>query len=201
MSRVFDDWEAYSGEEQWGIALSIGRLSTDLPPLKLIQRYSASTAQQQLNELFNAIEMSKVPVVAALTGSALGGGFELALACHHRVALGDARVQLGLPEVNLGVFPGAGGTQRLPRLVGFQKAAELIMQGKITRGNKAQREGLVHDTAETAEEVHAKAAAWIEANPRFKQPWRQDGFRWIDPAPGTENARNLFFPSHALRHA
>ncbi len=75
---------------------------------------------------FRDLETCGVPVVAALTGSALGGGYELALSCHRRIALKDARIMFGLPEVTLGVIPGAGGTQRLARMIGIQPAMEII---------------------------------------------------------------------------
>ena len=88
-------------------------------------------------------------MVAALTGSALGGGYELAMACHHRIALNDGRIQLGLPEVKLGVIPGAGGTQRLPRMIGIQAAPELMSQGRLIRAPRALPEGLVDALADT----------------------------------------------------
>src|SRR5512133_2326150 len=88
----------------------------------------AASAEPTLAAVIRAIEASPKPVVAALHGSALGGGLELALSCHHRVAAPDAR--LGLPEVKLGILPGAGGTQRLPRAVGLETALELILSGK-----------------------------------------------------------------------
>ena len=79
-----------------------------------------------LTRLYRKIETLPFPVVAALTGSALGGGYELALSCHHRVALNSFGVQVGLPECMIGVFPGAGGTQRLPRMIGVQSSLEYI---------------------------------------------------------------------------
>lgn len=93
------------------------------------------------NDVFNAIENSPVPVVAAISGPALGGGLELALACHYRVAARDAK--FGLTEAGLGIMPGAGGTQRLPRLVGVQKALSLMMAGAIIDAATAQDLGLL----------------------------------------------------------
>lgn len=126
---------------------------------------------RQLGALYRKLETCGLPVVAALTGSALGGGYELALACHHRIALNDPRIQLGLPEVSLGVIPGAGGSQRLPRLIGVQAALEQMAQGKITRANKAVAAGLVHELADSPEQLREKAIAWIRANKGAKQPW------------------------------
>lgn len=143
---------------------------------------------------YRKIETCGVPVVAALTGSALGGGYELALSCHHRVALDDARVQIGLPEVSLGVIPGAGGTQRLPRMIGVQAALEVIAAGQMgtKRAPKAKGAGLVDELCPTREAVLQAAAAWIEANPgHTKQPWDERTFKFPPPRPGTAEARDL----------
>jgi 3-hydroxyacyl-CoA dehydrogenase len=112
-----------------------------------------------LNEVFEAIEQSKVPVVAAIQGNALGGGLELALACHARVA-GEGAV-LGLPEVKRGFVPGAGGTQRLPRLIGME-ALRLIVSGDPVGPEEAQRLGFV-DAVLSGELEHA-AMAWARAH-------------------------------------
>src|SRR5437763_16222494 len=85
------------------------------------------------------------PVVAAIHGAALGGGLEVALACSYRIASDDPRTQLGQPEVQLGVIPGAGGTQRLPRLIGIAQALDLILTGKSVRASKARKLGLVDE--------------------------------------------------------
>ncbi|BBI67324.1 hypothetical protein PKHYL_15150 [Psychrobacter sp. KH172YL61] len=89
------------------------------------------------------LETSGKPVVAAMTGTALGGGLELALACHYRIAIDTPKTKLGLPEVKLGLLPGGGGTQRLPRLVGIQVALELMTQGKELRPAAAKDIGLI----------------------------------------------------------
>jgi 3-hydroxyacyl-CoA dehydrogenase/enoyl-CoA hydratase/3-hydroxybutyryl-CoA epimerase len=94
---------------------------------------------------FNRLERFPKPVVAAIHGACLGGGLELALACHYRVATKDPRTQLGQPEVQIGVIPGAGGTQRLPRLVGIATALDLILTGKRVRAKKALSIGLVDE--------------------------------------------------------
>ncbi len=91
------------------------------------------------------ISQLRVPVVAAIHGNCLGGGLELALACHARIASDDAATKLGLPEVKLGLIPGSGGTQRLPRLIGAQAALDIILAGKSVRARKAERLGLVDE--------------------------------------------------------
>jgi len=119
---------------------------------------------------YRELETLGVPVVAALTGSALGGGYELALACHRRIAINDPKAQFGLPEVTLGVIPGGGGTQRLPRMLGFQGAADIILQGKTLRAPKAKAAGLVDELCDDADAVRVAAEKWIAENPGAKQP-------------------------------
>ena len=99
-----------------------------------------------LGEVISQIEAMPKPVVAALHGTALGGGFEVALACHFRVAVATARV--GLPEVKLGLLPGAGGTQRLPRLVGPEMALRMIVTGDPIGAAEAQANGIVDEIVE-----------------------------------------------------
>ena len=181
-----------SGHKDFCVGADIDRLYSERDPAQLMQRL------RDLNGLYRTIETMGVPVVAALTGSALGGGYELALACHHRIALDDARVQLGLPEVSLGVLPGAGGTQRLPRLIGIQGALELIAQGKIVRAPKAKGLGLVDALAPDRDALMAAARAWIAANPKAKQPWDQKGFRFPGARPGSSEARQLFMAGCAM---
>jgi 3-hydroxyacyl-CoA dehydrogenase/enoyl-CoA hydratase/3-hydroxybutyryl-CoA epimerase len=151
-----------------------------------------------LNGLFRSLEQAGVPVVCALTGSALGGGYELALSCHRRLAIDDAALQIGLPEVTLGVLPGAGGTQRLPRIIGIQKALEHITQGQPVRAPKAKQLGMVDELFADRESLYAAAHAWIAANPKAKQPWDDKGFKFPAPAPQTNDARNIFMAACAM---
>ena len=174
-----------SGHKDFCVGADIDRMFKERDPAVVFE------GTTKLNALFSAIEQSKKPVVAALTGSALGGGFELALACHHRIATNDAKAKFGLPEVTLGLIPGAGGTQRLPRLVGIQTALDFILQGKMVRPDKAKKAGIIDDLGENNEDVLKKAASWIEANPRFQQPWLKSDFKWPAPRPGSEDARNM----------
>jgi 3-hydroxyacyl-CoA dehydrogenase / enoyl-CoA hydratase / 3-hydroxybutyryl-CoA epimerase len=96
-------------------------------------------------QMFQRIENMKIPVVAAIHGPALGGGLELALCCHHRICSDDDKTAMGLPEVQLGLLPGSGGTQRLPKLIGIQKAMTMMLTGKQLRPEQAKRDGLVDD--------------------------------------------------------
>ncbi|AXX32989.1 enoyl-CoA hydratase/isomerase family protein [Actinosynnema pretiosum subsp. pretiosum] len=126
------------------------------------------------------------PVVAAIAGAALGGGLEIALACHHRVVLDDDRIKLGLPEVTLGLLPGGGGVTRMVRMLGLQAALPLLMEGKQLRPKRALEAGFVDELASSKEDLLAKARAWIAANPEPVQPWDRKGhavpgFRAFDP--------------------
>ncbi|MBF5043922.1 3-hydroxyacyl-CoA dehydrogenase [Aggregicoccus sp. 17bor-14] len=154
-------------------------VGADIDQLARIQSAEEAFALcEQLKGLLRRLEKSGKPVVAALNGTALGGGLEVALACHARFALDDPKLKLGLPEVKLGLLPGGGGTQRLPRMVGIQKALELITQGDELSAQKAKELGLVNGLASTREELIAQARAWALANPSPKQPWDTSGFRF-----------------------
>ncbi|WP_273216396.1 3-hydroxyacyl-CoA dehydrogenase NAD-binding domain-containing protein [Runella zeae] len=124
-----------------------------------------------LNQIFRRIETNGKPVVAAINGTALGGGLEICLACHYRVALDNLKAKLGLPEVKLGLLPGGGGTQRLPRMIGMQAALPLMLEGKDMSPKEALKVGIVDEVANTPDDMMAKAVAWIEANPHPVKPW------------------------------
>ena len=117
------------------------------------------------------------PVAAAVNGLALGGGLEIVLACHHRVVADNPKIQLGVPEVQVGLLPGAGGTQRLPRLAGLQNAAMLATQGKPIDPATAKAQGIVQEVV-PADQVVAKAKEWVKANPKAAQPWDKKGFKF-----------------------
>ncbi|MET7457284.1 3-hydroxyacyl-CoA dehydrogenase NAD-binding domain-containing protein [Streptomyces sp. NPDC005574] len=124
------------------------------------------------------IETLGKPVVAAVNGAALGGGYELALACHHRVALDAPGSRIGCPEVTLGLLPGGGGVVRTVRLLGIADALlKVLLQGTQYTPRRAQENGLVHEVAATPEELIAKARAYIDANPVSQQPWDKPGYR------------------------
>jgi 3-hydroxyacyl-CoA dehydrogenase/enoyl-CoA hydratase/3-hydroxybutyryl-CoA epimerase len=124
------------------------------------------------------LELCGRPVVAALNGTALGGGLELALACHYRVAINDPKAKFGLPEVKLGLLPGGGGTQRLPRLIGIQASLPLMLEGKELKAEQARQQGIIHELASDKADLLAKARAWIAANPKPVQPWDDKKFKW-----------------------
>ena len=117
------------------------------------------------------------PVAAAIEGLALGGGLELALTAHHRVVADNEKIQLGVPEVQVGLLPGAGGTQRIPRLIGLQNAAMMATSGKPTNPATAKAQGLISEIAPAGETI-AKAKEWVKANPKTVQPWDKKGFKY-----------------------
>jgi enoyl-CoA hydratase/carnithine racemase len=142
----------YGGEKVFAAGADIKEMAT--------MTYVAMAARAgRLTSAFDSIARIPKPVVAAVTGYALGGGCELALACDWRVAAADAR--FGQPEINLGVIPGAGGTQRLPRLVGPARAKEIIMSGRFVDATEALAIGLVDKVVPTAAEVYDAAAALV----------------------------------------
>ena len=169
-----------------GLILTSGK-STFVVGADIDQLTTIETAEQafdlveDLKTSLRRLETSGKPVVAAITGTALGGGLELALACHYRIAIDSPKTssttKLGLPEVKLGLLPGGGGTQRLPRLIGIQKALELMTQGKELRPQQALEIGFIDDVAHDDDELISKAKAWINDNPKAQQPWDKKGFK------------------------
>ncbi|MEU3350717.1 3-hydroxyacyl-CoA dehydrogenase NAD-binding domain-containing protein [Streptomyces sp. NPDC037389] len=124
------------------------------------------------------IETLGVPVVAAINGAALGGGYEIALACHHRVALDAPGTKIGLPEVTLGLLPGGGGVARTVRLLGITDALlKVLLQGTRYDPRRALEAGLIHEVASDPEDLLAKARAFIDAHPDSRQPWDEKGYK------------------------
>jgi 3-hydroxyacyl-CoA dehydrogenase/enoyl-CoA hydratase/3-hydroxybutyryl-CoA epimerase len=139
------------------------------------QPFEASMAMKRV---LRQMETQGKPVVAAIHGHALGGGLELALACHARIVLDDPRLKLGQPEVKLGLLPGGGGTVRLSRLVGIQAALQICGEGGDFSPQKALATGFITALAPTRDALLQAARDWIAANPKAKQPWDQPKFRF-----------------------
>ncbi|MBF2719660.1 enoyl-CoA hydratase/isomerase family protein [Psychrobacter sp. NG254] len=153
-------------------------VGADLNQLSAIKTAEqAFTLTEGLKGSMRQLETSGKPVVAAMTGTALGGGLELALACHYRIAIEAPKTKLGLPEVKLGLLPGGGGTQRLPRLVGIQAALELMTQGRDLGPIAAKGIGLIDATATDRTDMMLQAKNWIQDNPSAQQPWDKKGFK------------------------
>jgi 3-hydroxyacyl-CoA dehydrogenase/enoyl-CoA hydratase/3-hydroxybutyryl-CoA epimerase len=125
-----------------------------------------------------AIETLGKPVVAAINGAALGGGLEICLATHHRIAVNSPKVQLGFPEVKLGLLPGAGGVVRTVRMLGMVDALmQLLLQGQQVRPEKAKELGIVDEIVDSVDDLVPAAKAWIKANPEAVQPWDVKGYK------------------------
>ncbi|MFY1667490.1 3-hydroxyacyl-CoA dehydrogenase NAD-binding domain-containing protein [Pseudomonas sp. Pseu.R1] len=136
-----------------------------------------------LKAQLRALETFGKPVVAAINGAALGGGWELCLACHQRIALDEKHVRLGLPEVTLGLLPGGGGTVRLVRMLGLEKALPLLMEGRALSAQQALKAGMIDQIAADADDLLNKAREWILANPAPSKPWDQPGFQMPGGSP------------------
>ena len=136
----------------------------------------AAGVSHGLSRLLRRLETCGKPIAAAINGVALGGGFEVALACHYRVMADEPKAAVGLPEVTIGLLPGAGGTQRVPRLIGVAEALKLITEGRTVRAQEAFKKGLVHEVAPAAEIIE-RARQWVLKGGAGIQPWDRKGFR------------------------
>jgi 3-hydroxyacyl-CoA dehydrogenase/enoyl-CoA hydratase/3-hydroxybutyryl-CoA epimerase len=136
------------------------------------------------------LELFGKPVVAAINGAALGGGLEITLACHHRVVVDDPKVDLGLPEVTLGLLPGGGGVTRVVRMLGIQSALmDVLLQGPRFKPAQAKEKGLVDELVATREELVPAAKAWIQANQGNEEaatnPWDRKGYKMPGGTPSS----------------
>ena len=125
----------------------------------------------EMHKGFRAIETAGKPFVAAINGTALGGGMELCLTCHHRIAINSTKIKMGFPESKVGLLPGGGGTSKLPYLMGIQNGLMYLLKGTEARPEKALKDGLIDGLADSQEDLIAKAKAWILENPKAEQPW------------------------------
>ncbi|MCX8111874.1 MAG: 3-hydroxyacyl-CoA dehydrogenase NAD-binding domain-containing protein [Bacteroidia bacterium] len=149
-------------------------------------------ASWQIQSVFLRLETGGKPVVAAINGAALGGGYELALACHHRIAVDDPRIEIGLPETSIGLMPGGGGTQRLPRKIGLMGSLELVLEGRRLRPQEALQSNLIEEVVPSQDALMERALAWLQAHPRASNPWHQPDFQLSGPRVQSEMGRNIF---------
>ncbi|MGD1926116.1 MAG: 3-hydroxyacyl-CoA dehydrogenase NAD-binding domain-containing protein [Paracoccaceae bacterium] len=139
---------------------------------------------------YRALEKLPVPVVGAINGAALGGGYEMALACNHRIIIDDPKAVTGLPEVTLGLLPGAGGVVRLPCVIGLEKALPILLEGKPQKPAQALKLGMVDEIVASGDDLVVAAKAWIKTNPEaHTQPWDQKGFRYPGGSATAPNVR------------
>jgi 3-hydroxyacyl-CoA dehydrogenase / enoyl-CoA hydratase / 3-hydroxybutyryl-CoA epimerase len=146
---------------------------------------------------FRAIETCGKPWVAAINGLALGGAFELTLSCHHRVAAENPKTRLGLPEVKVGLFPGAGGTQRVPRIVPPQEAMTLLLKGEAVDLNRAKALKLV-DAVVPAADLIKTSKEWIKGGGKAVAPWDEKGFKLPGGPVFSKNGMMMFPAGNAI---
>src|SRR5215207_9680466 len=148
---------------------------------------------RRFSQVFRNIETSGKPWAAAINGLALGGGFELTLSCHYRVAAENPKTRLGLPEIKVGLFPGAGGTQRVPRIVQPQDAMQLLLKGEAVNLAKAKALSLIHAIVPAADMIKA-AKDWIKGGGKAIAPWDEKGFK-LPGGPVFSKAGMQMFPA------
>ncbi|MFZ6769226.1 3-hydroxyacyl-CoA dehydrogenase NAD-binding domain-containing protein [Undibacterium sp. Di26W] len=175
-------------EQISGVIISSGKDSFfaggDLRELIRLQDAASCFAMLMENHaVIRRLEKLGKPVVAAINGSALGGGLELALACHYRIALDNPRAKFGFPEVRLGLLPGAGGVVRSVRMLGLQAATPYLLEGKQISPAAAVQAGFVHALASSHDDMLQQAHAWIAANPQPQQTWDDRAYKMPGGAP------------------
>ncbi|RID98591.1 3-hydroxyacyl-CoA dehydrogenase NAD-binding domain-containing protein [Simplicispira hankyongi] len=172
--------------------------------LKATMRATADDAQagfaaiERMKQQFRTLETLGIPVVACLNGAALGGGWEVALIAHHRIALDNPKIQFGLPEVTLGLIPGATGITKMTRLLGLMGAQPYLLEGKLFNPQEAVKLGLVHATVATPQELLPAALAWIAANPKAQQPWDDKNYKIPGGTPANPQIANALVVAPAM---
>src|SRR6201994_3710155 len=146
-----------------------------------------------MSQVFRRIETAGKPWVAAINGLALGGGFEITLSCHYRVAADNPKTRLGLPEIKVGLFPGAGGTQRVPRIVAPQDAMQLLLKGEAVNAAKAKALNLIHAVVPPVDLIKT-AKDWIKGGGKAVAPWDEKGFK-LPGGPVYSKAGMMMFPA------
>ncbi len=160
------------------------------------QLQAAFDRSSRLNLELRKLETCGKPVAAAINGLALGGGLEITLACHYRVVGDHPKTQLGLPEAKVGLLPGGGGTQRLPRLIGVMAAAPYLLEGKSMKPQEAKSAGVVDEVVEPGKEVEA-AKAWVKTGDPVAR-WDKKGFKVPGGGPYSAGGTQLFIMGNAM---
>jgi 3-hydroxyacyl-CoA dehydrogenase/enoyl-CoA hydratase/3-hydroxybutyryl-CoA epimerase len=153
---------------------------------------------QGVKKHMRALEKLGKPVVAAIGGTALGGGWEIGLTAHCRIVLDDPRIELGLPEVTLGLLPGAGGVTKMVRLLGLQGAFPYLIEGKTLRPQEAAKLGLIQGLAANTDDLFRMAREWIKANPSPIQPWDDEKYRMPGGTPASPQISQMLSIAPAM---
>ena len=157
---------------------------------------------ERMKQNFRALETLGKPVVSCLNGTALGGGWEVALIGHHRIAIDDRKIQFGLPEVTLGLLPGASGITKMTRHLGLLGAQPYLVEGKTFGPQEALKLGLVHELVAPSEqaqsEMRAKALAWIDAHPTAQHPWEDKDYKVPGGTPANPKVAGMLTVAPAM---
>ena len=170
--------EAFSGGADITLLQALGRMfaATRQAEGELAANAWLFNESRKLSQLYRRIETCGKPWVAAVNGTAVGGAFELILACHHRIAADNDTTRLGLPEVKIGLFPGAGGTQRVARMLAPADALQFMLKGEQVKVARAKAMKLIDAVVPPADLITA-AKDWIKSGGKAQAPWDQEGFR------------------------
>ena len=172
--------------------------------LKGVMRLNADDAPRVYAEIervkrcFRTLETLGFPVVSCINGSALGGGMETALVGHHRIAVDDAKLQLGLPELTLGLIPGATGITKFTRLLGLMGAQPYIMESKLFGPREGLDIGIVHELVASADELRPRALAWIAEHPQAAHPWDAKDYKMPGGTPANPKVAGALTVAPAL---
>ena len=153
---------------------------------------------EQTKKNFRALETLGVPVVSCINGAALGGGWEVALVGHHRIAVDNPKIQLGLPEITLGLIPGATGITKMVRLLGLMGAQPYILESQLFNPRQALERGLVHELVATDAELRPAALAWIAAHPTARHPWDEKDYRLPGGSPSSPKLAGMLSVAPAV---
>ncbi|AVP58449.1 3-hydroxyacyl-CoA dehydrogenase NAD-binding domain-containing protein [Pulveribacter suum] len=203
-ARVLADRDQL-GDALQGIVLASAKSSffagADLKATLRLTPADAPAAFEEIERMkkhFRTLETLGIPVVACLNGTALGGGWEVALIAHHRIALDDPKIQFGLPEVTLGLMPGATGITKMTRLLGLLKAQPYILEGKLFGPAEAQRLNLVHALVDAPGQLLPAALAHIAAHPKAQQPWDAKDYKMPGGTPANPKVANALVVAPAM---
>lgn len=194
ITSILDEIEADSSIK--GVVLVSGKESSFVAGADITMLAACKTAEEaeQLSkggqEMFDRMENFNIPFVAAIHGPALGGGLELALACHYRVCSDDAKTVMGLPEVQLGLLPGSGGTQRLPALIGIQQAMKMMLTGSQVRAKQAKKYGIVDDAVPKSILLKVAKQYALKGIPKRNPPKLKGANKFLE---GTSVGRQVLF--------
>lgn len=179
-----------------GVVITSGKPSSFVAGADITMLAACKTAEEAEalskggQEVFDRMENFRIPLVAAIHGPALGGGLELALACHSRVCTDSPKTQLGVPEVQLGLLPGSGGTQRLPALIGIQQAMKMMLTGGPVRAKQAKKYGIVDDVVPQSVLLDVARAMARNGKPHRKPPELKGANKFLE---GTSVGRQVLF--------